>query len=229
MRHLTQIALLAGALLAPGIAAAAPPPAGAPAFDPQQLPAIEGSIARYTLTPRGDVDGFILTDGTEVRFPPHLSTQLVFVAKPGDMVTVHGLRALGIPLVDAVSITNDATGQTVTDAGGPPGPRPPRGGGTQFVATGRVTMVLHGPRGDVDGAVLEDGTMLRLPPPEAARFSALLTPGQTVSAQGPGLKSPLGTVIDVREIGASPDQLSEVAPPARPPHGPHGRRPPPPG
>jgi hypothetical protein len=116
MRCGMRTALLAGALLASlGAAdrAAVQPAEGAAVFDPLQLPEVKGAIARYTLTPRGDVDGFILTDGTE----------------------------------------------------------------------------------------------LRLPPPEAARFAALLTPGRTVAARGPGLRGPLGT---------------EISPPPR------GRRPPPP-
>src|SRR5579859_121496 len=84
-------------------------------YDPSQLPAFHGNVAQYSLTPRGDVDGLILTDGTEVHLPPHLGPQLVFVAKPGDGVTVHGLRARAIPMVQALSVTNDATGNVVTD------------------------------------------------------------------------------------------------------------------
>src|SRR5271166_3141021 len=71
-------------------------------YDPSQLPAIQGRVGQYRLTPRGDVDGLILTDGTEVHLPPHLGTQLVFVVKPGDAVTLHGLRARAIPMVQAL-------------------------------------------------------------------------------------------------------------------------------
>ena len=49
----------------------------AASYDPGQLPPIEGKVAEYSLTPRGDVDGLILADGTEVHLPPHLGTQLV--------------------------------------------------------------------------------------------------------------------------------------------------------
>jgi hypothetical protein len=34
-------------------------------WDPSQLPETKGIVKQYTLTPRGDVDGLILTDGTE--------------------------------------------------------------------------------------------------------------------------------------------------------------------
>ncbi|KWV57623.1 hypothetical protein AS156_38585 [Bradyrhizobium macuxiense] len=187
------------------------------------MPAINGTVTRYTLTPRGDVDGLILTDGTEVHFPPHLSTQLVYAVRPSDAVTVRGLKALSVPLVAAVSITNDRSGQTVTDNGPGfgPGPKGPREAGQPMTVQGRVQMALHGPRGDVNGVLIEDGTILRLPPPEAERFVALLAPGQAVTAQGDAITTPMGRVLDVQSIGPSPTQLSFIQ---RPP-GKKGPRP----
>ncbi len=82
-----------------------------PLYDPQQLPAQRGQVQQFTLTPRGDIDGLILTDGTEVKTPPHLSTQIAYAIKPGDTITIHGLHAAALPLVQAVSITDDATGR----------------------------------------------------------------------------------------------------------------------
>jgi hypothetical protein len=54
-----------------------------------------------TLTPRGDVDGLILTDGTQVTVPPLLTGQVVFAIRPGDAVSIRGLRARAIVLIDA--------------------------------------------------------------------------------------------------------------------------------
>ncbi|MGH6847039.1 MAG: hypothetical protein ACREC0_06270 [Methylocella sp.] len=207
-----------------------PPPAAAanaaPLYDPRQLPAIKGTVSRYTLTPRGDVDGLILTDGTEVRFPPHLSTQLVYAVKPGDAITVRGLKALSVPVIAAVSITNDASGQSVIDNGpgfgaGPKGPPQP---GQMMSVQGRVQTTLHGPRGEVNGAMLDDGTILRLPPPEAERFASLLAPGQAIAVQGDGLVTPMGRVVEVQAIGPSQTQLSWVERPGPPP-GKRGPRP----
>jgi len=56
-------------------------------------------VQQFTLTPRGDIDGLILTDGTEVETPPHLSTQIAYAIRPGDMVTIQGLHAAALPLV----------------------------------------------------------------------------------------------------------------------------------
>jgi hypothetical protein len=98
---------------------ASPP---APLYDPRQLPAEQSQVRQFTLTPRGDIDGLILTDGTEVKIPPHLSTEIAYSIKPGDTVTIHGLHAAALPLVQAVSISDEATGRTVIDDG-PPRPR----------------------------------------------------------------------------------------------------------
>jgi hypothetical protein len=82
-------------------------------FDPAQLPGFNGKVQQFTLTLRGDIDGFILTDGTEVKTPPHLSTSIAYTVKPGDSVTIHGLHAAAIPLLQAFSILDSTSGRTV--------------------------------------------------------------------------------------------------------------------
>jgi hypothetical protein len=198
-------------------------------WDPAQLPETRGTVKQYTLTPRGDVDGLILTDGTEVNLPPHLSAQIVYAIKPGDAVAIRGLKARALPLVDAASVTNFVTRVTVTDNGPPGGP-----GATnvETTLTGKIAAPLHGKRGEVNGALLDDGAVLRLPPSEVERMQSLLQPGQVIVARGASLVTPLGTVVDVRAIGSSADELTQIdGPPLRrgPEGGPPDRRPPPPG
>lgn len=204
-------ALLISTMLGAGAVVYAQP--GGPVWDSSQLPETKGTVKQYTLSPRGDVDGLLLQDGTEIKLPPHLSAQVVYAVRPGDAVSIRGLRARALALVDAASVTNDATRVTVVDIG------PPRGPGretTETTLTGKITTLLHGKRGEVNGAVLENGTMLRLPPPEAERMQALLQQGQTVAARGVSLVTPLGTVVEVRAIGSSAEQLTELAvPPLR--------------
>ncbi len=217
-------------------------------YDPAQLPATKGTVAQYSLTPRGDVDGLILADGTEVHFPPHLGTQLVFLVKPGDAVTINGLKARNVPMVMAMQITNDATSKSVADTGRPAGGPPPRehgpgreghgpGGpgpmGQKLDAQGVVKMQLHGPRGDLNGVLLQDGTIVRLPPPEAQRREAALAVGKTIYVQGDGMASPLGRVVEARMIGTSAQDATALPMPPRhdhrgPPGGPDAPPPPPP-
>ena len=210
----TRYAVLSATLLAGCVGVAVAQDAAT--YDPAQLPAIQGKVAEYSLTPRGDVDGLILADGTEVHTPPHLGTQIVYAVKPGDAVTVRGLKARAIAMVQALSVRNDATGATVTDtgAGGPPGPH---GMQQALSATGRIKAQLHGPRGDLNGALLEDGTIVRLPPPEAERLASTLAVGATLTVQGSGLQGPLGRVIEARSIGPDSAHLQQVALPQHPP------------
>lgn len=228
---------------APPPLSAAPPAPQAAAYDPQQLPAIRGELDRLTLTARGDIDGFILKDGTEVKTAPDLSTQIASAIRPGDRVTVHGLKAVALPLVSAVSITDEIAHRTVTDSGlsapmmPPPPPPPPRGGppqprGAMSETSGRVRMVLHGPQGEMNGVLLESGAILRFPPDQDAQLATVIQPRQPVIAEGTVITNALGTVVDVQQIGPSRDQLVAVGPPSRPmddrsPPGPR-RRPPPP-
>ena len=197
-------------------------------WDSSQLPESRGRVKQYTLTPRGDVDGLILADGTEVKLPPHLSAQVVNTIRPGDEVSIRGFRARAIPLVEAASVTNVATGRSVSDNGPPRGPDR---GGMQQAFSGRIVTALHGKRGEVNGALLDDGTQLHLPPPEAERFADWLQPGQMVSVRGELLDTTLGRVIDVQAIGASPGQMTELdgsRPPRGPKDGPDRFGPPPP-
>jgi hypothetical protein len=192
-------------------------------YDPNQLPAIQGKVAQYSLTPRGDVDGLILTDGTEVDLPPHLGTQLVYAVRPGDTVTVRGLHARAIAMVQAMSIKNDATGTTIVDDG-PGRPPGPRAWVEPLSADGHVKSQLHGPRGELNGALLDDGTIIRLPPPEASRLATDLTPGASLVVRGDGVSGALGRVIAARSIGPDAGHLVQVAeaPGPRPHHPPPG-------
>ena len=216
------------------VGAPPPSPTVGPAHDLQRLQETHGIVQRFTLTPRGDLDGFVLTDGTDVHLPPHLSTQLAAAVRPGDSVSVRGYRSATVPLVVAADVTDPATNQTVADQGPPPpgfGPPPlppgvPAPGAQQTSLTGRVETSLYGTAGDLNGAVLEDGTIVRVSPPTACQLTNILVPGQPVAVQGWGLNTSYGRVVDAQAIGLASGQPTPAAPPpigARPPQPP--RRP----
>ncbi len=212
-----RVLAMAGLALGIGTAFAQPPPPPpmaaplappAPGGNVQQWPELSGQVTAFSLTPRGDIDGVILADGTQAHLPPHLGRALMQGVRIGDTVSVRGLRAYAVPVVQAVSITDSATGQTIVDTG-PPGPGlapfPPFAGPPQpMMAQGRVRLSLYGPRGDLNGAMLEDGTQIHLPPPQAAADAASLAPGAMMSASGMGLTTPYGRVMDVQQISPAP-------------------------
>jgi hypothetical protein len=216
--------------LAPPSEVPAPPRTSGAVYSPQQFPSIQGEAERLTLTARGEIDGVILKDGTEVKTSPELSTQIAFVIRPGDRVTIHGLRAAALPLVRAVSITDDVTHRTVTDSDvstsinpGPPrsAPPPPRPAPRPALndsgeTSGRVRMALHGAQGEVNGVLLENGVILRFPPDQVDELASLIQPRQTLIAEGISISNALGTVVDVQQLGSSRDRLIAVGPPAPP-------------
>ena len=217
----TSQVLLGATLLATTATSALAQPVAT--YDPQQLPAIQGQVAQYSLTPRGDVDGVILQDGTQVHLPPHLGSQLVQAVKPGDTVTIRGLKAQALPLIQALSITSEKSGQAVVDSGPPAMPPQPLAMAYQWLnVQGRVREPLYGPRGDMNGALLDDGTQIHLPPDQAWTLGQELQTGRTLIAQGYGVTGAYGRSLDAQQIGESATQLVQVGPP-RPP----GRRGPP--
>lgn len=52
-------------------------------------------------------------------------------------------------------------------------------GGAPMDVQGEVIMQLYGPKGELRGALLEDGTSLRMPPHAAAELVDYLTPAHT--------------------------------------------------
>jgi hypothetical protein len=222
------------ALLATQAFAQAPPPP-APQVGPAaqtawgQLTDIQGTVKAFTLTPVGDIEGIILTDGAEVHVPPHLTAQVAAAVRPGESVVVRGWRSNVPNFVVATALTGQR-GQSVIDQGPPPPgsmpPPPPPGqpapGAQQATVQGRVRQLLHGPAGDVNGALLDDGTTVKLGPAMAWQLASQLQPGQVVTAQGWALSNSYGRVVDMQSLGAPAAQLTQTAP------SPQGVAPPPP-
>jgi len=189
-------------------------------FDPRQLPETQGEVAQYSLTPRGDVDGIILQDGLQVHLPPHLGAHIVAAVKPGDPVVVRGLKAQVLPLIQAASITDTRTGQTVVDSGPPESPPRRLMMALQWLTVqGQVKEPLYGPRGDLNGALLDDGTQVHVPPNQASSLEQDLQAGRTLVAQGYGVTGTYGRALDAQQIGESATQLIQVGPPRRNGHG----------
>jgi hypothetical protein len=205
------------ALLATTALAQTPPPMPPAAWGQQAD--IVGTMKTFTMTPVGDLEGMILADGTEVHVPPHLSAQLAAAVRQGEAVRVLGWRTNVPNFVVATALTGQR-GQSVVDQGPPPPgmrppPRPPgqpAPGAQQATVQGRVQQVLHGPAGDVNGALLDDGTILKVPPPLAWQASSTLQPGQVVTVQGWALSNTYGRVVDAQTIGAGPTQVTQASP-----------------
>src|SRR6218665_2248341 len=99
MRHLQRPIVLATLLLgASAFAQPLQPPLPTLPSQPQaEAPVVTGRLQRWLPNANGEVDGFLLADGTQVAIAPHLSAELLQAVKPGDSVEVSGWRPLGPP------------------------------------------------------------------------------------------------------------------------------------
>ena len=55
-----------------------------------------GRVKDLLKTPHGDVDGFLLEDGSQVHFPPYVGERVVKLIAPGESVEFKG-RAETLP------------------------------------------------------------------------------------------------------------------------------------
>ncbi len=190
-------------------------------IDPDCLPETAGKVERFIVNPHAEIDGVILNGASEttlVHVPPHLSAQVEAAIKIGDAISVRGVRLRGARVIAAVALIA-ADGRTIVDHGreskpdkhgrdqpsGKPG-RPPRVKGVS--AAGKVRMPLHSPKGELRGALLDDGSIARLELGQARRFAAFLQPGASLAVRGEGIETPHGRVVEVREIGSDPGDLT---------------------
>ena len=191
----------------------------------QSTPLIQGQVAQYLMNPHGEVDGLLLSDGTQVNFPPHMAKDLVDTVKPDDSVSVQGYRSLGGPVVKAYVITNTRSNQSVIER--EPGVLdrpivPPSVRDWALLerhAEGIVRVLLYGPRGEVNGVVLDDRSIVRVFPHAAYQVASLLQVGHPISAIGFGTENQYGRVIEATAIGAPGEPLTPLSDP-----GPGGRR-----
>jgi hypothetical protein len=170
-------------------------------IDPASLPETRGKVTRFLLNSHGEIDGLVI-GARQVHVPPHLSKQLARHVALGDQVRVRGVKPRAADIIAAVSLTT-ARGKLILDEGPhhdgekhhkPHAERKP------MDASGEVLLSLHGPKGELRGALLDDGTSLRMPPHAAAELAAYLSPGAHVHAWGHGVKNKHGRTIEVDEL-----------------------------
>ena len=199
-----------------------PPPAGGPPAASFQTTVVQGMVAQYLMNPDGIVDGLLLTNNTIVRFPPHLGQVLAQAVNLQDVVRVEG--SFEVPgTIHASSIVDLQSQRSVVDMPpSPKHPRPPRPGSATrqpLSASGTIRVLTHAKRGEIDGAVLSDGTILHFPLPVELQFSALLQEGHTLAATGYGTTNEYGRSLEADALGPALSQLQTIAPGPKPASG----------
>ena len=177
-------------------------------LDPPSMekpPVADGIVDRYLLNPRGDVNGLLLRDGSQMHVTLRAAEDLTKTIQPGDHVRVHGRRVADLPLVRADVIINVSDGKSFTvpyrlDLPMPPREERPRV--NEMKAAGIIEVLLYDPsKGVVNGALLSDGTQVRLPPDVGEQFRASLQANMDVEVRGYGTATPFGSALEAIAIG----------------------------
>lgn len=171
-------------------------------IDPSCLPEKKGVVKQFLINPHGHLDGMIIGRNQVVHFPPHLAAEVARNIRVGESVKVRGVKPRNADLIAAVSLTA-ANGKTILDNGpehGKHGAKPERPASRPGSVSGTVVALLHGPKGELRGALLDDGTSLRMAPHAAEELADYLAPGMHLQAWGDMVKNKFGKTVDVAEI-----------------------------
>ena len=69
---------------------------------------------------------------------------------------------------------------------------------------------MFGPKGELRGALLADGTVIRVGPKEAEQAAGLLAPNTRIAVTGDGIETKHGRVVHAKEIGTNRDDLRPI-------------------
>jgi hypothetical protein len=172
--------------------------------------------------PDGNVDGLLLADNTIVRVPPHIGKLLADSINPSDPVKVQG-NTESAGAIRAIVVTDLRTQRSIADTPPEPGNPPPMPNPESrraLSAQGQIKLLTHASLGDIDGAILSDGTIVHFPPFIGEQWARILRVNETLAVTGFGTANAYGRSLEVTSIGPTVDQMQAVGPDSRSPNRP---------
>ncbi|WP_424134266.1 hypothetical protein [Roseomonas chloroacetimidivorans] len=180
-------------------------------FDPTQLPSFTGVVDRYLINPEGKTDRLLFREGPQVIFPEDVADGIMAAVEPGHSIIVYGIRARRAPVIMMLAWAKDSSMQPrFVDR--PAWTFPEfRASNEPLQVSGTVRAPLYTPQGDVIGAILDEGVVIRLPAGVAAALGDRLSPGHSIAASGHGATVlGRGKALDADRIGETPDKLEPL-------------------
>ncbi|MDD3180420.1 MAG: hypothetical protein PHQ04_08720 [Opitutaceae bacterium] len=158
-----------------------------------------GTITHFLLNPHGEVDGLLLDNGTEVKWPAHLGTELTATLRPGSTIEVLGyhdrkgnFKAWQIRPANGDRVLHN----TPRPAYAPKLPGFLRDARLEKLsASGKIQHVLTGKKGEPRMILLDSGAQIHVPKHAAWIVSRLATQKTGLQAEGYGIAAPHGTVL----------------------------------
>ena len=182
----------------------------------QQEPVVslQGKVVRYLVNPFGEVDGLLLDSGTLAKMPPHMSSELTSLAKPGDSVKLQGTPEAESSF-KAYSVTNMASNQTLLQRepawNDKPMPKHLRAVGLKEISVnGNIQQVITGKRGEPRIVILDNGTNVRLPKEAAYGVYSQIKIGEPFAASGYGTENQYGRSLEATAIGSDSASLQPL-------------------
>jgi hypothetical protein len=167
-------------------------------IDPDALPETGGVINTLVYNPQGELDGFVLDGERLVHVPPHLAVRLGRRAAVGKAVRLRAIKPRDAPLLAAISLEID--GQSFVDDG-PSGHHPPSAPAMRPAdIVGNVRLTLFAPRGEICGALLDDGTIVRLHPKGNEELAEYFETGRRIEVWGPAFRKGGTRVVDIEHV-----------------------------
>jgi len=173
-----------------------------------------GVVKQLLMNPSGKVDGFVLSDGTQVSCPANMSADVAKTIGPNDRVNVVGIRQ-NDRVLRATKITNTNTNQYVSWADvTPPAseaaiqPLPHKKdirtfrspGMKPLTAQGKIQSQIFDNEGELNGVILSDKSVVRFGPKILGRSKDKFEVGKGLKASGYGTKNSYGKSLEATSV-----------------------------
>lgn len=178
-------------------------------FDPAQLPSYSGRLERLVLNPAGEIDRLLYREGAQILFPASEAQEIVEAVRPGDSMTVWGIRARSAPAITMLAWAR-AQGQRPHFVAQPSWFAPTRRGTQRIALAGVIDRTLLTPQGEGMGVLLQSGDVIRLAPNVHLAVADLLRDGASIAAEGLGQRQAERSAIDAERIGPDPGHLQAL-------------------
>ncbi|WP_257998848.1 hypothetical protein [Fischerella thermalis] len=162
---------------------------------------VSGNVERYLMNKEGLVDGLLLSNGKQIKVPPHMSQQVVNAIKPGDAVDVVGKlgnSSVYGQQIEARTIMNNATKAFVAKQPKQKKAKIPKPNDfINFRINEPVRHWLVNDKGEIRSAILTSGTQVHFAKPLAKSLNKVAKTGSQIKAEGVGRKTAHGYVLEV--------------------------------
>jgi hypothetical protein len=189
-------------------------------IDPKFLPQINAVFERFIVNRDGYIDGLIVSHDHAsliVHVPPHLHEQIEQAVRPDDMIQIRSVRLRGVNAIAAIAAIAITTADRTEIVDHGPGhadkhkrEEPEHKVEENADLRGLVRLSLFGPKGELRGALLTDGTVVRVGPEEAKHVAHMLAAGAKLAVRGKRRLTQHCAVVTASEMGGDASELKPI-------------------